>query len=222
LKLLTDSDLIVYRAGWACNKLDFISNVDALENILYKIESKFENPEIINVLSGTNNFRLKISDTYKSNRKPENRPKYYSELREYLIYQKGSIIAEGEADDYIGCNNTEDTVIVSIDKDLLQLGGTFYNFVKDEHFKIDPNESHFYFYKQMLMGDSADCVDGLTGIGDVKSTKLITGKSKQEMKEIVQSKYKDEFGDNWFEFYDRNARLLFIKRTPTSEYYDYF
>jgi 5'-3' exonuclease len=221
LKPLVDMDISLYKSCWA-GKGDYISTVESCEDFLDWILGLFPgNPSLF--LSGKNNFRYSIYPDYKANRKDKVKPIQLGNIRDYLIDHRSAIVVDGmEADDAIGIAQAEDTIIVSGDKDLLQIPGNHFDIKNNQVFQVTEEDARFSFYKQLLMGDAADNVDGLTGIGDVKSTKLITGKSKQEMKETVQEKYKSEFGDNWFEFYDRNARLLYILRKEGSQYYDYF
>jgi 5'-3' exonuclease len=67
----------------------------------------------------------------------------------------------------------EQSVIVSIDKDLLQIPGSHYNFVKSEFTEVSEEEGMFSFYIQLLMGDSTDNVSGCPGIGPKKAEKAL-------------------------------------------------
>ncbi len=69
----------------------------------------------------------------------------------------------------------DNTVICSIDKDLQQIPGNHYNFVKKEHSFVTPEEAIQNFYKQILTGDAADNIKGAKGIGPVRAGKIIGG-----------------------------------------------
>ena len=56
------------------------------------------------------------------------------------------------------------SIICTIDKDLLQVPGKHYNFVKQEFRTISPKEGLFNFYWQFIMGDSSDNIKGFDGI----------------------------------------------------------
>ena len=82
-----------------------------------------------------------------------------------------------EADDTMGIIQTatdEDSVIVTVDKDLLQIPGKMYNPVKDTHHVTTPEEGWHLFLTQWLTGDSTDGYPGLKGIGPKKAKKIIT------------------------------------------------
>jgi hypothetical protein len=58
----------------------------------------------------------------------------------------------------------DETIICTIDKDLLQIPGRHYNFVKSEFKTISPVEGVFNFYWQCIMGDTSDNILGFDGI----------------------------------------------------------
>ena len=65
----------------------------------------------------------------------------------------------------------EPCVIVSLDKDLKQVPGLHYNFVKKEFDTVTPQQGLINFYTQFLVGDTSDNIRGCTGIGPVKARK---------------------------------------------------
>jgi 5'-3' exonuclease len=116
------------------------------------------------------NFRLTLDPSYKANRTAP-KPPYYLLLREYMIQEHKAEVAFGmEADDLLGINQTEDTVICSIDKDLKQIAGRHYNFVKDEHCTVSISDGLYWFYTQLLTGDPSDNIKGVAGIGPKRAT----------------------------------------------------
>lgn len=118
-------------------------------------------------LSGSRNFRYDINPEYKANRKDTPKPKHLNLLREHCVVHWKASVADGvEADDLLGIEQTADpdnTVICSIDKDLLQIPGRHYNFVKLEHSIISPLQGLRHFYYQLIMGDRADNIFGFDG-----------------------------------------------------------
>lgn len=225
MTVLCDQDVLIYRAGWSVNNGDFIQNVECLEWFLHSIKTTCNTNSSKLILSGKTNFRTEIDTNYKSNRKDKPKPRYYKALREYSVEWLGAEVAEGmEADDMLGILQSEDTVICSSDKDLLQIPGWHYRIKRnwsDNHLVyVSEEEALFNFLKQCLMGDSVDCVPGLKGIGEAKATKALKDKSREEMIESVYDMYKKHYGDDWFSELDKTARLVYIKRSPTSEYYD--
>lgn len=134
-------------------------------------------------LSGDNNFRYKINPAYKANRKDLVRPVHLQSCREYLVVNWGANVTDGyEADDALAMTQTEETVICSIDKDMLQVPGKHYSWpiirkgvvIRDHIFtEVSELEGLKFFYKQMLIGDSSDNVFGIKGIGKVGAAKII-------------------------------------------------
>lgn len=136
-------------------------------------------------LSGPNNFRYNVFPEYKANRKDVVRPRHLTDLKEYLQNKYNAQVSNGcEADDLLGieqCKQTEPTVICSIDKDLKQIPGNHYSFetsgagwVKPaSHTEVTDWEGLRFFYYQLLVGDTADGIKGVPGIGKVRAEKLL-------------------------------------------------
>src|SRR3990167_794894 len=133
-------------------------------------------------IGGSDNFRYKINPEYKANRKDTPRPEWLQPVREYLVMNHGAQICDNiEADDALGINQDKyggygmgtnfsenglkhyDTVIVSVDKDLLMIPGNHYNFVKDEHSTVTLLDGKRWFYVQLILGDKADNIFGYDG-----------------------------------------------------------
>lgn len=131
----------------------------------------------------TGNFRDSIATLrrYKGNRDSTSRPVYYSDLREYLLSVRSAIVPRGqEADDQISwvsrmyTANGNDHVIIGIDKDLKQIPGEHYNWVKDEHETITNDEATLNFWEQVLAGDEGDNVGGCYGLGEKGARKILS------------------------------------------------
>lgn len=190
---LIDGDIVVHRCAWTTvNDPKGIAKYRANE-MLEGILDKTGATEYQVWLSDAreNNFRTHLDPTYKANR-TQPRPPHYEYLKEYVIAEWGARIAyEMEADDALGIwqrkwpDDTADSnvnviwlhaspsVICSIDKDLKQIPGKHYDFVKDVHEEITPEEARRRFYTQMLTGDSTDNIFGLYGVGPVKADRIL-------------------------------------------------
>jgi 5'-3' exonuclease len=70
---------------------------------------------------------------------------------------------------------------VSLDKDLDQVSGWHYNFVKKNKYFITEAEGLLNFYMQFLVGDSVDNIKGARGIGPKKARILLEDKTEPEM-----------------------------------------
>lgn len=122
-----------------------------------------------------------------------------------------------EADDALAIQATElgdKAVIVTIDKDLDQVAGWHYNFVKGDFYYVTEPEGVRSFYSQILTGDRVDNIIGLPGIGPKRSSKLLAGCNRPE-----------DFYKVCLELYggDRgrvleNATLLYLKRSLEDEW----
>lgn len=169
-------------------------------------------------------FRAKINPSYKAHR-TQPKPKHYEFLKNYLIdIWKAEVAVNEEADDRLGIeqlrntkefnfqlqnpdrtNQNDETIICSIDKDLLQIPGLHYNFVKDVFTCVTPEEGLLFFYKQLLIGDVADNIKGVGGIGPKKADKLLNdllGAPEEEIFEVVQESYRDWLQGAWADQYE--------------------
>lgn len=105
-------------------------------------------------ISGSNNFRLKVEYpvVYKGNR-PQEKPHYYQQMREWLINKYGAKLADGmESDDMLAIRQLElkeDSVICSIDKDMKQVPGFHFNLDSKEIVKISKLEAFRNFGLQI-------------------------------------------------------------------------
>ncbi len=102
----------------------------------------------------------------------------------------------------------DNCVIVSLDKDLDQIVGWHYNFVKHLGYYIKPEEALVKLYTQMLTGDAADNIKGLFRVGPVKAAKII-GDTTDEL-ELYNKVLEAYEGDA--ERVLENAQLLFLRR----------
>tara|TARA_S200002703_G_scaffold149576_2_gene147308 strand:+ start:997 stop:1686 length:690 start_codon:yes stop_codon:yes gene_type:complete len=193
---IIDADILVYRIGFATDEEDESVAIRTLAGFLEDM-IMFDLPFCTTWslhLTGKGNFRDEIAVTrpYKGNRKGTKKPTHYQTLRNYLVWSWDAVIWEGfEADDAVAIEATElgeNSVIVSLDKDLDQVVGWHYNFVKRLHYYVDDVTAKFNFYKQFLTGDAVDNIEGVRGIGDKRATALLEGKSEEEMWEIIVEK----------------------------------
>lgn len=148
-----------------CNELD----TDAYKIILSSI--------------GKQTFRYDLATflPYKGNR-TQPKPKHYDLLRDYLVTRQGALVTTVlEADDALARLQCKDTVICSIDKDLLMIPGKHYNFVTKKkqiitkwgHLDFSKLKGRYkltgggllWFYAQLILGDSVDNIQGLKGKG---------------------------------------------------------
>ena len=170
---LLDGDILCYRIGFTTQDVDekiALSRINSyLDNILFDSGAS----DYIVFLTGNNNYRKVIYPEYKANRTQE-KPKHYELIREYLMNHEAAVMCEDEeADDVMGYSQTENTIICSIDKDLDQIPGRHFNFVKNKHYYVTEDEGLAFFYQQVLTGDRVDNIPGLPKVGPAKAKKIL-------------------------------------------------
>ena len=217
-KVLIDGDIVAYRAAFATQDKfpkDAEEKAEILLDYILEETLDFPTPEQFEVyLTGSDNFRHEIAKSYpyKGNRKAVEKPLHLSHVRDYMVKKFDAIVSQGEeADDLIAIEATRcgpDTVVASIDKDMLQIPCVHFNFGKNEWTTVDEWSGNLFFYTQILTGDRADNIIGLHRVGPVKAGKLLADCTTEE--DLWEACVKAYDGD-----VDRvieNARLLWLRR----------
>lgn len=172
---LIDADLVAFRCAATVQDYDPVDvAIYRVDVLMRQILEATESEEYRSFLTGRGNFRKIINPEYKANRKDKEPPCYLQECRDYLIKEWNTVVSDGcEADDLLGIAQTDETVICSLDKDLLMIPGTHFNWTKLQYTHVDQLDGLRTFYKQMLIGDRSDNIFGVDKIGPVKAAKLI-------------------------------------------------
>lgn len=166
--VLVDGDIVCYRCAAATeHETEDIARWQTSE-MMRRILHETNAMQHRCFLSGGSNFRYDVYPEYKANRNDMPKPKWLQSVREHLVTEWNAKVTDGiEADDAMGiaqCSEHDgDSVIASIDKDMLQIPGYHYNFVRLEHRNISPLEGLRNFYKQLIMGDRTDNIFGFDG-----------------------------------------------------------
>ena len=217
-------DLICYRASAKCEQDDSPANtLSVMEEMVDNILTKTNSTEYRAFLTGEDSFRKKIYPEYKANRKDVPKPKWLHQARDYAVmYLNAEEAIDGlEADDYLAIYQTDDTIICSLDKDLLQVEGRHFqweisgpNWSKPDTFITQVEiEGKRCFYTQTLTGDSSDNVKGVPNIGIKKATKLLQDCTTElEMFNVVREQYGND------EEFLMNARCLYLLRSFEDDY----
>ncbi len=212
--------------------------IEPLENCLQMVKTSLENT--LNVLGtnkyklylgGRNNFRLDLFRDYKANRDSTPKPKYYRDIRDYLVGKWDGIVCEGiEADDAVGIDAValgSNAIIVSTDKDLDQIPGDHFDWTEGKAYTVSAREGITFFYEQMLSGDSTDNIPGIDGIGPVKAKRALVGaKSPKDCARVVYDMHMERFRADhpdsneaaFRQMIDRNATLLWIQRKKNDQH----
>lgn len=219
--VILDGDIFCYRAafsqkdGTAEDAIQYLD--DLIDEVLVETMEEAITPEFVVYLTGHGNFRDEIAYTqiYKGNRDGAPKPEHLSALRSRCIRKWGAVVSEGEeADDLIAIRATKSgplSIVVSIDKDMLQIPCRHYHPVKKTWTTIGPWEGLVNFYKQVLTGDKDDNIKGLYKVGPKTAEKLLG--SCQNEADLYETCVK-EYGERDLDE-DRvieNARLLWLRR----------
>ena len=216
---LLDSDILTYRVGFASEDVEEKFALSRVTELVHDVVFvQLECKEYKAYITGKGNFRNELAKTvpYKGNRKDMKKPIHYDAIRKHLVEHLQAELIEGmEADDAIAIEATKlgsKGIIVSIDKDLDQVAGLHYNFVKQELYEITPEQGMLNFYKQILTGDRVDNIVGIKGVGPVKAEKLLKEcKTEKEMFDVCVKAYNDD-GQDGLERATENANLLWLLR----------
>lgn len=189
MKALIDGDILAYRFGcvwqytieWDENtKSDFCDTERAafeLDHYVDWVVQRVEADDYAICLSSDLNFRYQVLPTYKHNRADKTPPSLVEWLKSYMPEAHPYIVIEPlEADDVMGILQTrgdEETIICTIDKDLDQIVGKHYNLNKDILYEVDQETADYFFYQQILTGDSVDGFKGIPRCGPVCAQKLL-------------------------------------------------
>lgn len=264
MRILVDGDIVVFRAGFACEKTAYFINHEGepkrfqykkellafcaengVEDPVYETDVELEpvrnaihttglmlqsfledlnaNRSDIRVhLSGPNNFRYGVATykPYKGNRDAAHRPTHEQAIKAYLVEEWGATYSvDQEADDDLGIaqyaawdrGEEEDSIIVSLDKDLMMIPGLHFNFVKKETKLVTLPQANRAFWKQLVTGDTTDNIPGIPGAGPKAADALLAG---PDFKQAIANRYKNTYGPEWRDAMTEMGRLLWIRRHP--------
>lgn len=231
-------DLVGYRCAASCEKRsngELVSldppeiAIARVDKLLREILEDTKAPHYKVFLSGGRNFRYEIFPEYKANRDNTPKPEHLDICREFIATEWKASVTDGyEADDALGINQTEETIICSLDKDMLMIPGHHFSWriegtspkgtpwVREAKFsKVSEIGGLATFYKQMLIGDTADNVIGVRGIGEVKAAKIVDVFNTEEgMFGAVHQLYANP------ERFATNADVLWIMQEEGIKYSD--
>lgn len=209
--LLLDADSILYKVVnfWMDKEEDLEEMYEDFHSQVREMVNTIEDDgfNIVNIqyyfTKCRNNFRKEIYSEYKANRKDNPLRKLAIKLMDHCIdtlETTGMYVDYSdtlEADDaisiYVKTYGHKDIITCSIDKDLKQIHGAHFDYLKVKTDKLDayqepikeykgwryttPSESVDLFLKQMLEGDTGDNIKGVNGVGKVGAAKLLEGKT---------------------------------------------
>jgi len=199
---IIDADSLIYQHGWihreSNNFDDHLKSINShINEIIYHSGC---NSYLVFLTENRNTFRTKWATQreYKGQR-PKEKIKFFHDLKNHLYnYWNAFSIPELEADDLCLIARTkygeDNCVIASIDKDLRQISGQFYNYKKMEMMTITTDEAYKNLWIQVLMGDSSDNVPGCEGIGIKTAEKILANVPFSEYPHIILDTYIEKYG----------------------------
>lgn len=223
---LIDMDIVCYRCAASAENDDVGIAIYRQNELLDQILEMTGATEYKAFLSGKKNFRKQIYPEYKANRK-QPKPIHLDECRDYAMQEQSAELApiNLEADDALGINQGKDTIICSLDKDLLQIPGHHYSWEisgkgwkKPHTFReISELEGLRLFYEQCLKGDRTDNIRGIEKIGDKKAKVLLEPCTTEQQ---MFNKVREMYGND--EEFLMNANCLWILRNERETFTERF
>lgn len=212
---------------------------ESIENIIESVNKYLEfhdqhAGDVRLFLTGGRQFREKLATIrpYKGNRDRSKRPYWYKELREYLVETWGAEVCEViEADDAVSLHQWQgdipgETIICTIDKDLLMVPGHHYDYLKKTAFHVSFEQALLTFYRQLMLGDASDNIPGCYKVGKVAVKELLPiALTEEEMFAVALSTYEENIAkypehhaphENAWDSLVENARLLWMQEAPDS------
>lgn len=239
MKALIDGDIVLFRCAASCEPTkikpfleeEFVA-IERAKDLISRILTQVEVNDYTLYIGGSTNFRYNVWPLYKANRVAP-KPAHYQATRQYLLDNyKCEVTQYIEADDALGieqCKLGNSSVICSIDKDLLQIPGHHFNFVKGESLYVSEVDGLRTFYKQLITGDGADNIPSYDG--KIRNT---TPKFIQRLLEPIdtmthEGSMYDYVANTIYDNYDwprpeqyetmlRNAKLLYIWKKENDEW----
>jgi DNA polymerase-1 len=223
--LLIDADYFFYRAASASeDEHEYSEDVTVIvgdhrkaksiiNQEIANLKQKFKTEDVLLFFTDSKNFRKDIDPTYKGNR-TKRKPAGYRKLVAWGRESYKSQMMPGlEADDVLGINatqgNFDDFVLISPDKDMLQIPCRIYD-LKTE-FTQTPEAAERKLYEQALTGDATDGYKGCTGVGP-KKAEIILKKAQGNYWPAVLEAYLE--AGQTEEDALRNLRLAKILQAP--------
>lgn len=206
---------------------EILADTDYIDLAFQNVKTVFEaliarfKPEYKAYIHKEGNFRYDVATIkpYKGNRDKTHKPKYFNEISEYIVHRWKAEQVEGiESDDAIGIEQSQapwgTTVICSNDKDMKQIAGWHFNWVKGELELVSPEDADLMFWWQMMVGDTSDNIPGIKQVGEKRASKVLEDNHYRIdlVKPLVEQMYQKQYGSTWREAMNEVATLLYIHR----------
>lgn len=185
---IVDGDIVAYQAAEACQRAvewehdlwsvwaDVSEGVRVATALIEQIATDLKATKLILAFTDPYNFRKDVMPEYKASRAKKPKPIGLKAVKEKLGQKFETYTKPGlEGDDVLGILATHprllpgERIVVSLDKDLMQIPGKHYNMRTKEFSEVTETQGNFFFMQQCLSGDPTDGYPGCPGIGPVKA-----------------------------------------------------
>lgn len=227
---LIDADSIVYKYAsiyqdtviWdesdkgvvASIETDLETALKEMDGFIQGIMDITDTVDNVLVLSPKRTFRYDVAENYKGNRRPAKVPLQMLSTLKDALFKRGAIQFDNvEADDVCVSRMYQEPgkyVLCHIDKDLDQAVGEHYNYNTQEKYEVVQEAADYFFYEQILQGDSVDGIKGCPKIGKVKAQKILGKVSPEEYWNTIVETYEKAGMD--MEYLIQQARLVYMLR----------
>lgn len=184
---------IMWDENIAMRSLNVTAAWASVRSQIVNLMRRFQTRDVVFALSGSENWRKTILDTYKANRAGTKKPAGYGFLRELALEHPATVMYPAlEADDLLGVRGSKpdiETIIVSSDKDMRTIPGKLFNPTQDTLVTIEPEEADLIHLTQALTGDTSDGYKGCPGMGAVKAANLLNPLSPTERWPAIVAAY---------------------------------
>lgn len=187
------------------------------DEVIFDLVQKIIDPMVF-CFSGKsyNTFRyhLAVEKEYKGNRKKEELYEgadtdTHRFMNKIIEKYNSLLFSDLEADDIVSVlQDPHNTYIVSKDKDLFQIPGYHYDWMKNQIYEITNEQALLHLSKQIIKGDSTDNIGAIPGMGDKKTDEFIMslGPNVKVFMNSILSLYCQKFGI--FEGVDRFSETV--------------
>jgi len=220
---IIDGDVLLYMSVWGSDTLR--EGKEKFNTTFRDVLNSLFTEDYVMAMGGPDNYRIDLYPEYKRSasrvKSKSSKPDWFDDLKSWTMEAyDGCILTDNcEADDMVRIWALEAArvdmqhCVVTIDKDLDCIPGTHYNPRTKQIYQIEQEWADYFYWKQLLMGDSVDNIPGIAGIGPKKAEKLLEGaKSKDERIAIICREYNKVYGCEGLDFMLLNGKLLHIWR----------
>lgn len=195
------------------------------ENAFNVLKTIFKNCQAENYVGfikgkNTGKHRYAIKNDYKHNRSGE-QPSWW-EFTSKLLKENYNIynVDNYEVDDIVNIYRlqTSGSFIVACDKDLLNLTGVHFNWRTNSWQANTYHEALYYFWRDMIAGQSGDGIKGLPRKGEVFAQKFLEKKDPDFYAEEVFSLYRNTLANGISEFSKNYECLKILDLNDPVEY----